>query len=201
MTQRSDRQCTRIDCTGHVKARGLCTKHYARLLVHGDPDIVLVKIPPWGAPRKFLEAIPAAGDGCLRWPFGTNGVGYAQINIGRKKLLVSRLVCERYQGAPPTPRHVAAHSCGKGHQACVAPWHLTWKTHRENSADMITHGTLSCGERHHSKLTAAQVQEIRTIAGTEAQTKIAQRFGVSQGTITRIVTGKAWRHLPRTEAA
>ena len=115
------RCCTVSECRIPVWAREMCRKHYERWRQHGDPNTVLVKMAPAGAPAAFLAGIPEEGSGCLRWPFASNGVGYAQINIGRKKPLVSRLICERTHGPAPQVGMMAAHSCGKGHEGCVAP--------------------------------------------------------------------------------
>lgn len=190
------RQCSIGDCENPVWAREMCRKHYVRWNQHGDPNTVLVKQSRAGEPAAFLEGIPHEGEGCLRWPFATNGAGYAQINIpGEGKFLVTRIICERMHGAPPTPRHVAAHACGKGHEACVAPWHLSWKTYAENMADAKRHGTFSLGDAHASRLSSTSVREIRALLGVESQQKIASRFGVSQTMISRIKTGKAWRSV------
>lgn len=50
-------------------------------------------------------------------------------------------MCQKAHGDPPSPKHDAAHSCGRGHEGCVNPNHLSWKTKKQNQADRITHGT------------------------------------------------------------
>jgi hypothetical protein len=91
---------------------------------------------------------------------------------------------------------VAARSCGQGHNGCIAPWHLSWKTQAENTADAVEQGTIQHGERHaHAKLTEQDVAAIRSLAGKEPQAFIAQRFGVSQKAVSKIITGKTWRHV------
>ncbi len=55
------------------------------------------------------------------------------------------------------------------------------------------------GERNAcAKLTAEQVMEIRQIWKMKAMTQamLAERYGVSQGTISAVVLGKSWTHLP-----
>lgn len=50
-----------------------------------------------------------------------------------KVVLVSRLVCEWYNGPPPTPEHEAGHTCPLGERClCINPHHLTWQTREEN---------------------------------------------------------------------
>jgi hypothetical protein len=53
----------------------------------------------------------------------------------------TRVMCKLAHGPAPTPKHHAAHSCGKGHEACINPKHLRWATPRENAADAKLHGT------------------------------------------------------------
>lgn len=193
---RLDRTCSVLGCSSPVWSREMCRKHYARWHSHGDPSVSLCRQSPAGAPKAFLDAIPAQGAGCLTWPFATNGAGYAQINTAaRGKRLVTRIVCERFHGPPPTPHHFAAHSCGKGHEACVAPWHLSWKTPAENSADREPHGTLRHGEAAAKKLTAADVADILALRGKEFQRVTAERFGISQTLVSRIYRGAAWKRV------
>jgi hypothetical protein len=96
-------------------------------------------------------------------------------------------------GPPPTPEHEAAHSCGKGHEGCIAPGHLEWKTPAENTADRLVHGTHSRGERSYwAKLTEADVREILAMKGIIPQRKLAVRFGVTHQTIYKILRRQIW---------
>lgn len=88
------------------------------------------------------------------------------------------------------------HSCGKGHEACVAPGHLIWKTRAENEADKLEHGTSNRGERHgRAKITEAEARTILSLKGEVHQGKLAARFGVSQPTIADIHAGRRWAWL------
>lgn len=193
-------RCTATECGNPVWARQLCKKHYERWRKHGDANFVVREATPAGEVTAFLAAIPLDGDGCLRWPYATNNQGYAQYRLpgpkrGRK-LLVSRIQCERRHGPPPSPRHQAAHSCGKGHEGCVAPWHLNWKLPAENQADRDEHGTMLRGEDcSYAKLTEDMVRAIRALKGTASQNKIAYQFGVSQTAISKIFRRKIWAHI------
>lgn len=104
-------------------------------------DALLVKTLG-GEPERYLnETVMSFSEReeCLSWPFARNANGYGKIRLGSRMLTVSRLVCERAYGDPPTPDHEAAHSCGKGHEGCVNPFHLRWATAKENAADRIVH--------------------------------------------------------------
>lgn len=150
-----------------------------------------------GEPRRFLEetVLGFSGDECLDWPFSCNSAGYPNIsNSARGSTLVTRIVCAHRHGPAPTPKHEAAHNCGN-HQ-CVNGAHLRWATHVENEHDKAEHGTKQSGEKHcHAKLTSAQVLEIRALRGIEKQTSIAERMGVSKGTVGDIQRGRGWRSV------
>ena len=79
--------------------------------------------------------------------------------------------------------------------SCVRPSHLFLGTHADNATDAKSKGRLRSGERHqNSKLTWAKVEEIRALyaTGEWKQRDLARRYGMSQGPIADIVTGKAW---------
>lgn len=79
------------------------------------------------------------------------------------------------------------------------PWNnhlsnLRWDTPRNNQLDRIKHGTSNRGERcAAAKLTEAQVRAI--LVDTRLQQVIADEYGVRQNTISRIKSGKRWRHI------
>ena len=194
------RICSIEGCTNPVIARGWCDTHYCRWKRHGNPHFR--KKAGNGELLAFIEEVvlPFAGEGCLTWPFccvkSREGRAYARARIGGRDTLVSRYVCEKVHGPAPSPEHEAAHSCGKGHEACVAPGHIFWKTPSANQADRIIHNTHDRGERSaNAKLTEADVRSIRQNVGRETHAKLAVRFGVSRPTISVILARKSWGWL------
>jgi hypothetical protein len=189
------RVCELEECALPAKKRGYCKTHYQRFRIHGDASIVIGK--PSGTLYKWIvDHKEFDGDACLDWPFSKDNNGRGQIyhKGGMKK--AHRVMCEEVHGAPPTPKHEAAHSCGKGHLGCVAPGHLGWKTHKENIADKLIHGTHNRGERHvNAKLTEVEAREIIALKGEMAQKDIANRFGVSRQAIGLIHQGRNWGWL------
>lgn len=151
-----------------------------------------------GKARDFLEETVSrhVDEGpCLIWPFKRHISGHASIKQKGKYVGAHRIICWRVHGAPPTPDHVAAHSCGKGHLGCVNPHHLRWATQKENAADRILHGTTNRGERNGKAiLTFVQVDEIRRMRGTLPNRIIAQKYGVAHSTIGMIMIGRSWTH-------
>lgn len=153
--------------------------------------------------RPFIDTvvIPFAGDDCLKWPFHTRPDGRGEYKVDGCKQLAHRVVCEIAHGQAPTPQHHAAHCCGNGHLGCVNPRHLRWATKSENEKDRALHGTSNRGERHgQSKLSEADIIEIRENAGVVTQESLAARFGVSRRNIGRIQHRQRWGWL-ETEAA
>src|SRR6185312_1870651 len=70
----------------------------------------------------LLDHMGHHGDACMPWPFSKDGrVGRGGLTYRGKSYWAHRLMCELAHGAPPTPKHQAAHNCGKGHYGCVNP--------------------------------------------------------------------------------
>jgi hypothetical protein len=99
-------------------------------------------------------------------------------------------MCEHRHGPAPTPGHQAAHTCGNGHNGCVNPWHLNWKTPAENQCERYQQqGRIMPRQR----LTPEQVDEIRSLKDRERVVEIARRFQVTEANIRQIQSGKIWR--------
>lgn len=127
-------------------------------------------------------------DWCLIWPFGRKGGGY--VAIGSDNLLVHRIVCEYRNGPALCSIHHAAHSCERGHDGCINPWHTSWKTPSENQLDRFQHGPI---DEPREKLTVEQVVIIRGLKGIETSDLTAARFGVCESNIRLIQAGKTWK--------
>lgn len=141
---------------------------------------------------KFLrDHVDYQGDECLIWPLSRNYNGHGNVGFNGRHYLTHRLMCELAHGKPPGPEYEAAHSCGRGHEACVNPRHISWKTRSENQRDRYVHKRLPHRQAQR-KLTAKQVGEVRSLAGNLTNKAIAERFGVSRGTIRQILTGELW---------
>lgn len=188
--------CTIEGCDKPARKRGWCNMHYEKWRRHGDP-LGGRSIAPRGSVAAWLyEHSGHTGDDCLTWPFSRNRHGYGRVHTGTKNTTASRVMCEIAHGAPPSPAHQAAHSCGMGHMGCVNPKHLRWAMPDENAADMLAHGTRNRGERNGvSKLTKADVRRIKALAGRLSQPKIGEMFGIHVQTVGRILRGHRWGWL------
>jgi len=194
------RICSVPSCGNKHWAKGFCDRHYRRFVDHGDPLGGRIEN---GAQRRYFETVVLAYTDrnlCLFWPFKTVRKSGACLWVDGKFHQVSRLICERLYGPAPTERHQAAHSCGKGHLACVTPFHLRWATPEENAADKILHATVAWGERHGaSRLTVSQAVEIKRLAAAnESYASIGRKFGVDARTVSQIVRAKRWKQLDLT---
>lgn len=124
-------------------------------------------------------------DWCLIWPFSRSQTGYAM--IGGDRIRVHRVMCEHRNGPAPDG-HYAAHSCDRGHEGCVNPWHLDWKTPSENQFDRFRSGEIQPAR----KITADDARQIRDLKGLEPILETATRFSVSESNVRLIQAGKTW---------
>lgn len=192
------RLCSIPDCGKPHVAGGYCNKHYKRWRAHGDHSVMLIRQTEPGKIEEYIRTvvIPYDGDDCLSWPFASTGPGIATIAYKGKHHNAARVICTLTKGSPPTPEHEAAHSCGKGHEGCINPRHLLWKTHKQNEADKAIHGTRVRGERHgRSRLSEADVLEIRRLDAAMSRREIAARYGLSSSHVVDIINGKKWGWL------
>lgn len=115
--------------------------------------------------------------------------GYATVMFKKNSRFVlrtvHRLVLESFVGKRPEGRE-ARHLDGNALNNCAS--NLAWGTHKENVADQRRHGTDSRGERNGgAKLTLKEARAIRK--STRRGHELAQVYGVSQATISRIRHG------------
>lgn len=192
--------CTVPECGSRAAQARLCWRHYQRKRRHGDVSVV--KKEPGAAQRWLADHVAHSGEACLTWPFAKNPTGYGVVELRGRQTSVQFAMCTLAHGPAPSPDHQAAHSCGNGRKACANPRHLRWATRAENAADQLDHGTRARGERQgSSKLTEADVRNIRARAKTELQRDIAADYGVQPSQVSRIVRGAQWAWLEDREAA
>lgn len=152
-------------------------------------------------------------DWCLVWPFSRDP------RIGRGAFAAAegespwahRIMCEAVNGPPPPDKPQAAHSCGNGHLGCVNPRHLSWASNSENQRQRYAQGRINPNANgNRSQFTPQQIAEIRAKYGEFTQTKLAEMYGCSLGTIQYYLkyrdqrghTGATVRHWsPEEDAA
>ena len=181
-----EKVCSAPTCQRRAEKSDLCDMHYQRLRRRGSLD---VKGTAKGEVWKWLvENSTRSDDGCLIWPFARYPSGYGQANFDGGPKNAHRVMCIIAHGEPPFPKADAAHSCGRGADGCVHPLHLSWKTHKDNMADTISHGTSTRGERaKRCKVSNSDALAIYTDA--RPNVVIAREYGVKRRLVYEIKNG------------
>lgn len=118
---------------------------------------------------------------CWIWQGAVNGDGYPVCSHDlQKSRFVYRLNYERKYGPLPQGYEIH-HKCRV--RPCVNPDHLLPVTHKQNNR-----------LNPHVKLTEAKASEIRRLRENTGASyaSIAQTFGVSRGTIAKVIQGRTW---------
>ena|SRR5215469_13392385 len=148
------------------------------------------------AERFWRHVSPEPNSGCWLWEGGLTK-GYGVIGTGGRngRNIYATHVSLVLHGRPrPGPDMIACHRCDV--RACVNPEHLYWGSYSENIQDSYERtGRISPvvlhdmrGERAPSaKLTDAQ--RLKIITSRAPIAKLAERYGVSVGTIHTIRNG------------
>jgi hypothetical protein len=190
------KKCEVEGCDGKHYAKGLCSKHYRRLWIGGDPHTP--SCYDLSIEERFRKELapqdPATG--CIEWTGARNNYGYGRIRHAGGLVLTHRLAYELKHGPIP-PGMEVCHKCDN--PPCVNEDHLCLDTHAGNMADRDSkgRGNQPKGEKHgNAKLTEASVLEIRRrIATGELQRVIAKDFGISRPVVGQISRGQTWSHL------
>lgn len=156
---------------------------------------------------RLLVNVRYVGE-CWEWTRSTDSHGYGKIKIEGRSRGVHRAVYENIYG--PLPKgQVVRHSCDN--PPCFNPAHLLPGTQADNVADMLERGRQrkslrtpqpkkgqALGSRHgQSKLTEEIVWEIRDAysRGEVTQRDLAEKYGVTQSTISRALDRLLWTHI------
>jgi hypothetical protein len=144
---------------------------------------------------RFAMNVDSSGE-CWLWLGKKNSDGYGELEINKRTVKAHRYAFQQVSGKS-IPSHLeVCHTCDQ--PACVRPAHLFLGTHSDNMIDMTNKGrgkqpNLRGEECGASKLTESQVRSIR--ADTRSQRAIAADYGVRQNLVSRIKTGKIWKHV------
>ena len=138
----------------------------------------------WTPAQRLEHRSVTDASGCRVWCGLKIWNGYGVLTLKSKPYFVHRLAWEIENGPIPNGLFVC-HHCDN--RACINLRHLFLGTNAENMADM------SRKERQgQAKLNAEAVLEIR--ASSDTQRSLAKKFGVAASAISRIRSGKLWRH-------
>ena len=149
--------------------------------------------------RFHSHIIRKGADECWEWQGSTKGHGYGQVRIGlRSEGSRSQISTHRLAYALHTREDIPAglsvlHRCDN--VLCCNPGHLFLGTQADNMADMAEKQRSTSAEKNPAaKLSHHDVAGIREMSrgGQHSQRAIAARYGVSQGTVSRIASGRLW---------
>lgn len=150
----------------------------------------------------FMDKIHVAEDGCWNWTGATFVQGYGALGIGGAKVKAHRFSYESFIGPIPAGMGVL-HKCDN--KKCVNPEHLEAGSQAKNVRDAYDRGLMPkrCGEQiNTAKLTADAVAEIRATERRRGYRQyLANKFGVSEATISDVVCGRSWGHVAHPRQA
>ena len=151
--------------------------------------------------ERLLEGVSENEKGCWIWNGAKTEKGYGAIHYAGKRARTHRIAYEVFVGPIPDG-HMVCHSCDE--PSCLNPSHLWTGSAAENTNDMVRKGRESFrfkeqpvfGKKHHNaKMDDQSVRSIRS--SNKTQVELAEIYGVSQGTISKIQRGDAWKHITR----
>jgi hypothetical protein len=116
----------------------------------------------------------------------------------QKHFRLSRYLWAKRNGEIPKGKYLL-HSCDN--PKCINLEHLRVGTPQDNSSDAVKRGRINKGtDVSISKLSEANVREIKRLLDTETNTQLASKYDVGKTTIWLIRNGKTWKHIKLKES-
>lgn len=145
------------------------------------------------AERLAFWSIEDPTTGCRLWTGAKDADGYGHTSVKAKRYLAHRAAYEAVHGPIPEGMCVL-HRCDT--PGCINEQHLFLGTKGSNNKDRAAKGRSadSHGERHsNNKLTNKDVIAIRS--DTRPHRCIAADYGVTQTTISNVLSRRTWNHI------
>lgn len=157
----------------------------------------LPNVAPQDAERFWSNVDKRGPDECWSWTASINARrdGYGRFWIKRVEYRTNRMAYWLHYGVDPADQD-ACHTCDN--PPCCNPAHLFKGTRAANLEDMTRKKRRVYGEQHGiAKLTREQVAEIKRlyVPRKVGCYQLADRFGVTEMTIHKIISGKTWRDV------
>lgn len=137
-------------------------------------------------------------NGCIEFQGYIGNHGYGKVTYKGEEWLAHRLSYAKAHGLSKAQMKniCVLHRCDN--RPCTNPEHLFSGTKGDNARDRNEKGRTTRGEQcYNAKLTEKTVREIRSAASLPGanQHEIAKKYGVSNKTISKVVTGVRWSHI------
>lgn len=148
---------------------------------------------------RFWPKVSVAGSTeCWEWTAGRFRAGYGAFQVAGRAVKAHRVAYFLATGTDPTD-DLVCHSCDN--RPCCNPAHMFIGDHLANRMDCAAKGRMNSpkGSRAFGcRLIEADVIAIRAAyeTGTVRQATLAAKYGVSKMTISSVITGTNWKHLP-----
>jgi HNH endonuclease len=143
----------------------------------------------------FQKRTRRAKNGCLVWLGSRFDTGYGRLRFLDATLMAHRVAYELYHGSI-NEELLVCHSCDN--PPCVEETHLFQGNNKANQQDMVKKMRGRFGARNGRAITTAST--VRTVrkkyaTGKYTQKELGEVHGLTQITVSNIVTRKTWRHL------
>ncbi|HEX2600092.1 MAG TPA: HNH endonuclease signature motif containing protein [Terriglobales bacterium] len=139
--------------------------------------------------QKYI-AVPEVG--CWIWTSALDRDGYGVMSYSKK---AHRVSYELHVGPIPAGMSVC-HRCDV--RCCVNPGHLFLGSSADNTRDMVLKGRQVTGRRTaKARLTEDSVRAI--LASDEPCFVLAERYGVTDTSVSYVRMGRTWKHVPRPD--
>jgi hypothetical protein len=149
---------------------------------------------------KIAERIMASVDksggvvACWPWMKSLRAKGYGQTWDGKNVVRAHRVVFELTHDVKLTPEQHVLHAYDN--RKCCNPGHLFVGSNLDNVNDKLKKGRQPLGSGvSTSKLTEAQVRDIRENHSGELRRVTAEKFGVTPQAVSHILCGTRWSHI------
>lgn len=144
--------------------------------------------------RFWLRVQPSTG--CWLWIGPRTSSGYGAVRLLNRKMGLAHRLAWEYAHGPIPDGQVVCHHCDN--PPCCNPSHLFVGTQADNLRDMTEKGRRRSnppkgGNAGRAVLTPAQATDLLAgyVAGV-SQKALAERFGVSKGTVYNVIHGTHW---------
>lgn len=196
---KNPRKCLLRICDEPHLAMGWCRKHYLAWKKYGHPLKRAHEVSRDDSLAYRFWSGVAIGDGiaCWEWRRRRSSGGHGGITVKGRETGTHRVAWELANGPIPDGLWVL-HLCDNA--PCCNPAHLYLGTPHDNLRDQYDRGGRiqvgRSGEANpRAKLTADAVAQIRTAYNAQRGqlAALARQYGVSDGTIRKVVDGTTWR--------